>query len=86
MENNSSFDKFTISAQLIKQAVSQIERLEEDKAEIMNQIKETYDGIRSQGIDIPVLKQLIKLRKKKKEEVIEQEELLEIYRRALDQE
>ncbi|MBQ7524675.1 MAG: DUF2312 domain-containing protein, partial [Alphaproteobacteria bacterium] len=31
------------------------------------------------------LRQLIKLRKKKKEEVAEQEELLEIYRRALEQ-
>jgi uncharacterized protein (UPF0335 family) len=86
MSNDLSFDKSTVSVQLIKQAVSQIEKLEEEKTEIMNQIKESFDNVRSQGIDVAVLKQLIRLRKKKRAEVIEQEELLELYRRALEQE
>ncbi len=80
IENNIS-----ISANLIKQTVSQVEHLEQQKAEIASQIKEVFDNARSQGLDISILKQLIKLRKKKQEEVEMEEELLEIYRRALNQ-
>ncbi len=75
----------TVSAGLIKQTVSQVEHLEEQKAEIMQQIKEVFDNVRSQGLEVDVLKQLIKLRKKKQEDIAMEEELLEIYRRALDQ-
>ena len=83
MENNNNLTN--ISAGLIKQTVSQIEVLEEQKADISSQIKETFDNARSQGLDVAVLRQLIKLRKKKKEDVEMEEELLELYRRALEQ-
>lgn len=81
----SSFDNITVAAGLIKQVVSQIETLEEQKATILSDIRDTYAEAKAQGLDIATLKQLIKLRKKKKEEIAEQEELLEIYRRALEQ-
>ena len=81
----SEFDKITVAAGLIKQVVAQIETLEERKAEIMTDIKETFAEAKAQGLDVAVLKQLIKLRKRKQEEVAEEEELLEIYRRALEQ-
>lgn len=83
--NESKFDHITVAAGLIKQVVAQVEALEEKKNEIMTDIKETFDEARAQGLDVSVLKQLIRLRKKKKEEIEEQEELLEIYRRALEQ-
>lgn len=75
----------TVSAGLIKQTVSQVERLEEQKADISAQIREVFDNAKSQGLDVAVLKQLIKLRKKKQEDLAMEEELLEIYRRALEQ-
>jgi uncharacterized protein (UPF0335 family) len=75
----------TISAGLIKQVVSQIEHLEEQKAEILAQIKDVFDNAKSQGLDVAVLKQLIRMRRKKKEDLAMEEELLEIYRRALEQ-
>ena len=84
-ENNASFDHVTVSAGLVKQVVAQVEALEERKSEILSDIKDTFDEARAQGLDVSVLKQLIKLRKKKQEEIDEQEELLEIYRRALEQ-
>jgi uncharacterized protein (UPF0335 family) len=75
----------TISAGLIKQTVSQIEHLEEQKMEIGIQIKEVFGNAKSQGLDVPILKQLIKQRKKKKEDLEMEEELLELYRQALEQ-
>ncbi len=74
-----------ISAGLIKQIVSRVENLEEQKAQIMQDISDVFREAKSEGLDVPVLKQLIRLRKKKKEQVAEEEELLDIYRRALEQ-
>jgi uncharacterized protein (UPF0335 family) len=81
MINNS----FSISSALIKQTVSQIEHLEEQKAEVTAQIKEVFDNAKSEGLDVSILRQLIKQRKRKKEDIAEEEELLELYRRALEQ-
>ncbi|MBR1479417.1 MAG: DUF2312 domain-containing protein [Alphaproteobacteria bacterium] len=75
----------TVASGLIKQVVSKIEMLEEQKSALLSDIRETFAEAKAQGLDVATLRQLIKLRKKKKEEVAEQEELLEIYRRALEQ-
>jgi uncharacterized protein (UPF0335 family) len=79
------FDRDGVSAGLIKQVVSRIENLEEKKAEILNDIKDVFAEAKSQGLDIGVLRQLIKIRKIKKEDLEEAEELLELYKRALEQ-
>ncbi|MBR1479924.1 MAG: DUF2312 domain-containing protein [Alphaproteobacteria bacterium] len=75
----------TVATGLIKQVVSKIETLEEQKSTLLSDIRETFAEAKAQGLDVATLRQLIKLRKKKKEEVAEQEERLEIYRRALEQ-
>ena len=78
-------DKFSVSASLIKQVVAQIEHLEERKAEILQEISDVFREAKNEGLDVTVLKQLIKLRKKKKEQVEEEEALLEVYRKVLEQ-
>ncbi|MDR1475722.1 MAG: DUF2312 domain-containing protein [Holosporales bacterium] len=80
----SDFDRFSVSATLIKQIVSRIENLEEKKTEVLTDIKDTFAEAKSQGLDIAILRKLIKIRKMKKEDVEEEEELLEIYKRALE--
>ena len=74
-----------VSAGLIKQIVARVENLEEQKTQLAQEISEVFKEAKSEGLDVNVLKQLIRLRKKKKEQVAEEEELLEIYRRALEQ-
>jgi uncharacterized protein (UPF0335 family) len=74
-----------VSVGLIKQVVSRIENLEEKKAEILDGIKEVFADAKAQGLDVGVLRQLIRIRKIKKEDLEEAEELLEIYKRALEQ-
>ena len=73
-----------IAKDIIKQVVSKIEILEERKNEISNEMKEVYDEAKFHGLDVTILKQLIRLRKKKKEDVEEAEELLKIYSMALE--
>ena len=78
-------DKFSVSASLIKQVVAQIEHLEERKAEILQEMSDVFREAKNEGLDVAVLKQLIKLRKKKKEQVEEEEALLGVYRKVLEQ-
>lgn len=69
--------------QALRNSVEQIEKLEEEKKEIAEQIKEVYAEAKSFGFDTKVLRQAIRLRKIDRAEREEQEELLEQYLSAL---
>ena len=68
---------------LLKQHVEAIERLEEEKAAIGEEIKERYAALKSDGFDVKVVKAIIAERKKKPEDVSEFEMLFDTYRAAL---
>ena len=72
-----------ISGQQLRSFIEKIERLEQDKAEINEVIRETFSEAKSEGFDVKVMPQLIKIRRMKKEELVEQEELLDLYRKVL---
>ena len=71
--------------QALRNSVEQIEKLEEEKKEIAEQIKEVYAEAKSFGFDTKVLRQTIRLRKIDRAEREEQEELLDLYLNALDE-
>ena len=73
----------SISAQQLRNFVDRIERLEQDKAGIMDDIKDTYAEAKALGYDVKILRKVIALRKRKPNERREEEELLEIYLQAL---
>ena len=66
------------------QYVTRIERLEQDKTAIMQDMKEVLADAKNNGFDTKILKQVIKLRKIDKATLAEAEALLELYREALD--
>lgn len=72
-----------ISAGQLRSFIEKIENLEQDKAELMGTIRDVFAEAKAEGFDISVMRQLLKLRRMKKEELAEQEGLLEIYRQAL---
>jgi uncharacterized protein (UPF0335 family) len=72
-----------ISGHQLRSCIEKIERLEQDKAEISEVIREAFSEAKSEGFDVKVMRQLIKIRRMKKEELLEQEELLDLYRRVL---
>lgn len=63
--------------------VTRIERLEEEKAALVADIKEVYSEAKGQGFDTKILKQVIALRKLDRADRQEQESLLDLYMRAL---
>lgn len=67
----------------LQQTVERVERLEEEKAEVSEQIKDVFAEAKAFGFDIKALKEIIKLRKKDRQEREEQELILETYLLAL---
>lgn len=67
----------------LRQTVAKIERLEEEKKEIAEQIKEVYGEAKAIGFDTKALRQVVRLRKIEKAERDEQEMILETYLIAL---
>lgn len=67
----------------LRQTVAKIERLEEEKKEVAEQIKEIYAEAKAFGFDTKALRQAIRLRKIDKADRDEQEMMLETYLIAL---
>lgn len=72
-----------IAADRLKQIIDKVERLEEEKREVAEQIKEVMGEAKSEGFDVKTLRQVLKLRRLKPHDRSEQEELLELYKQAL---
>ena len=63
--------------------MARIERLEEDKKVVLEDIKELYAEAKAQGFDSKVLKQIVRIRKMDRAKLDEQEELIDLYKHAL---
>ncbi len=63
--------------------IERIERLEEEKATLQNDMKEVFAEAKGNGFDVKIMRQILKLRKMQAADRSEQEELLELYKRAL---
>lgn len=67
----------------LKQFVDNIEHLEAEKKEKMDEISAVYKEAKMSGFDTKILKKIISLRKKDKNEREEEENLIEAYKEAL---
>ena len=76
-------DTTTIHGAQLRSIVERIERLEEEKREITEQIKEVYAEAKGNGFDVPTLRKTISLRKKSSDERSEEEAMLDLYLQAL---
>jgi uncharacterized protein (UPF0335 family) len=67
----------------LKQVVSKIERLEEEKAELAGQIRDVYAEAKSMGYDVKALRAVVRLRKQDRQKREEAQTLLDTYLLAL---
>jgi uncharacterized protein (UPF0335 family) len=67
----------------LKALVERIERLEEEKQALADDIKDVYAEAKANGFDAKVLRQVVRLRKQDTVERQEQEALLDLYLHAL---
>lgn len=77
----------TMSASLSKDQlqifIERVERLEEEKANTMEDISEVYKEAKAQGFDVSIMKKMIKLRKMDNSKLQEEDYLIDLYRKTL---
>ena len=71
-----------IAGEQLKSLIERIERLEDEKRALGEDIKEVYAEAKGTGFEPKIMRQLIKIRKMDKDEHDEQESLLDLYKRA----
>jgi uncharacterized protein (UPF0335 family) len=72
-----------IAGDRLKSFIERIERLEDEKKALANDIKEVFAEAKGTGFDTKIMRQIIRLRKMDKDDLDEQETLIDIYKRAL---
>lgn len=75
-----------ISAQRLESIIKRIEKLEEDKVAVSEDIKEVYAEAKGNGFDVKVIRQIVRLRRIEENERKEQEEILDLYKSAIGME
>ncbi|MET0258756.1 MAG: DUF2312 domain-containing protein [Methylobacterium sp.] len=72
-----------VAADELRSFVERVERLEEEKKTISDDIKDVYGEAKSRGYDVKVLRKVVSLRKQDRDERAEQEAILDLYLQAL---
>lgn len=72
-----------VSGQRLKAFIERVERLEEEKAGLAEDIKDIMAEAKGVGFDTKTMRKVIRLRKMDKEKRREEEELLELYKSAI---
>lgn len=73
----------TVASDQLRSIIERIERLEDEKKEVAEQIKEVYAEAKGNGFDVKTLRKVVTLRKKKAEDREEEEAMLDLYLHAL---
>ena len=72
-----------IAGERLKSFIERVERLEEEKRALAEDIKEVYAEAKGVGFDVKIMRQIVKIRMMDQDELDEQETLLDVYKRAL---
>ena len=73
----------TVAAGQLRSFIERIERLEEEKKTIADDIKEVFAEAKGTGFDTKAMRTIIRLRKKDQAEREEEESILDLYKAAL---
>ena len=82
--DNSHGDILNQAAQgQLKSIIERIERLEQEKTEISEQIKEVFAEAKGNGFDVKVLRKVVRIRKQDRAKRLEEEAILDLYLSAI---
>ncbi|KGJ04982.1 Uncharacterized conserved protein, UPF0335 family [Paracoccus halophilus] len=74
---------YNVAADELRQFIEQIEGLEAEKKDLTEQIREIYSEAKARGYDAKAMRSIVSLRKRDKDDIAEQEALIELYKNAL---
>jgi len=72
-----------VAGDKLKSYIERIERLEEEKSALTGDIRDIYAEAKGNGFDAKVMRQIVRLRRMDTADRREQEELLDLYKRAI---
>ena len=72
-----------VAKEQIRAIVERVERLEEDRKAISDDIKDVYAEAKGNGLDVKALRTIVRMRKQDADERAEQEAILETYLHAV---
>lgn len=75
-----------VSSERLRSFILRIEKLEESKASVLEDIKDVYGEAKSTGFDVKIIRKIVRLRKIEIEKRREEDELLELYKSAIGME
>jgi uncharacterized protein (UPF0335 family) len=67
----------------LKSIVERIERLELEKAEVAEQIKEVFAEAKGNGFDVKILRKVVRIRKQDRAKRLEEDAILDLYLAAI---
>lgn len=73
-----------IETQQLQQIISKIEHIEAERQESAELLKDAYNEAKVQGFDVKIIKHVLKLKKKDKDQLAEEDSLIDLYRGALN--
>jgi uncharacterized protein (UPF0335 family) len=76
-------DPYNVSAEELRQFIERYEQLESEKKNVTEQQKELMAEAKGRGYDTKVMKKVIALRKRKPDEIAEEEAIFETYKQAV---
>lgn len=82
-QDNTANDTGGVSGQRLKAFIERIERLEEEKSALADDVKDIFAESKAVGFDVKIMRKVIRLRKMDKEKRQEEEQLLELYKSAI---
>lgn len=80
---NPDAGSYHVAAEELKQFIERYERLEEEKKDIADAQKEVMAEAKGRGYDTKVMRKVIALRKRDKDDIAEEEAVMEMYKQAL---
>ena len=72
-----------VAAEELKQFVERIERLEEEKKAIADDVRDVYAEAKGRGFDVKAIRSIVRLRAKEPQQREEEEAILELYKNAI---
>ena len=80
---NDQIDTYSVTADELRQFIERAETLAAEKRDIAEQEKELFAEAKGRGYDTKVMRKVIALRKRKPDDIAEEEAVLEMYKAAL---
>ena len=76
-------DAYSVTADELRQFIERFEQLDSEKKDVADQQKELMAEAKGRGYDTRVMRKVIALRKRKPDDIAEEEAVLEMYKTAL---